>query len=178
MVNIRFNTLVTRLMGRGGRPEGWFRLDGDIDEHINHLSPSSVPGKGKPQQTLTPKEHHTAAALHVSVQQLINMFFSNLLLSALALASAAVASPIEIAERQTTPQKLRISTFTFTTPSYTQARFLQTSGPLNFLSNIQFLPTSSPAQTRQYLPTFLPSRSTPHSVSQHLCSHLQPFSPN
>ncbi|CCC12864.1 hypothetical protein SMACR_08989 [Sordaria macrospora] len=35
------------------------------------------------------------------------MFFSNLLLSALALASAALASPIELAERQT-PQKLRI----------------------------------------------------------------------
>lgn len=37
------------------------------------------------------------------------MFFSNLVLPVLALSSAALASPVEIAERQT--QKLRISTF-------------------------------------------------------------------
>ncbi|KAK3348498.1 SGNH hydrolase [Neurospora tetraspora] len=36
------------------------------------------------------------------------MFFPKLILSALALASAALASPVELAERQTTPQKLRI----------------------------------------------------------------------
>ena len=38
------------------------------------------------------------------------MFFSNLILSALAVASSTLASPVEIAERQTA-QKLRISMF-------------------------------------------------------------------
>ncbi|EGO55858.1 hypothetical protein NEUTE1DRAFT_47136 [Neurospora tetrasperma FGSC 2508] len=36
------------------------------------------------------------------------MFFPNLILNSLALTSAVLASPIELAERQTTPQKLRI----------------------------------------------------------------------